>query len=355
MEALNKFKNLNDIREWAGLYNEYFIRRNNKLNYTFASILKIEELDSIFLELKEKIDFHKGDILVVGNDHTVYFDWWEADCISAHLTDGTKPVDWMKKRLLTSSLGAVFFQERESKRLKEEAEKIKKDNTQSEVLMDGKEKNALNQFKNINDIKEWANLYNEYFIHSNNKLNYAFASILKLQEIEQIILKLNQAISFEEGDIYVSGSSHKVYFDWWKADCISAYLTDGTKPVDWMKKRLLSCSYGQLFLQEKESKRLKKEAEKIPQGKVSKAGIIDENAGYVYVIRDMDTGLFKIGETSNWRRRFKELKVDDENIVLIQIKWVSNRFDVERYHHDLNKDFRLPQSEWFKLSKVPKI
>ena len=30
-----------------------------------------------------------------------------------------------------------------------------------------------------------------------------------------------------------------------------------------------------------------------------KAGIINETANYVYVIRDMETGLYKIGEKSN--------------------------------------------------------
>ena len=103
------------------------------------------------------------------------------------------------------------------------------------------------------------------------------------------------------------------------------------------------------------SEKLKKEADKIPSGKMVKAGVVNENAGYVYVIRDMDSGLYKIGETSNWRRRFKELKVDDVKIVVIQLKWVSNRFEIEKYHHDLHRDYRLPQSEWFKLSKSPMI
>ena len=86
-----------------------------------------------------------------------------------------------------------------------------------------------------------------------------------------------------------------------------------------------------------------------------KAGIISDTAGYVHLIRDMESGLYKIGETNNWRRRFKELKVVDEKIVAIQLKWVSNRLEIEKYHHYLYSAYRLPQSEWFKLSKSPNI
>ena len=46
---------------------------------------------------------------------------------------------------------------------------------------------------------------------------------------------------------------------------------------------------------------------------------------------------------------------DDEKIVAIQLKWVSNRLEIEKYHHDLYSAYRLPQSEWFKLSKSPNI
>ena len=86
-----------------------------------------------------------------------------------------------------------------------------------------------------------------------------------------------------------------------------------------------------------------------------KAGIINDTAGYVYEIRDMETGLYKISETNKWRRIFKELKVDDEKIVTIQLKWISNRLEIEKYHHNLYCAYRLHQSEWFKLSKSPNI
>ena len=211
---------------------------------------------------------------------------------------------------------------------------------------------AFRKFDDISYVHEWAKLYNEYFIRRNNELNMVFARILKTTDKEEI-LDLIHMSDLNVNDInYRSGMK---YGNWWSIDCKSAYLTDGTKPVDWMKKRLLQSSLGAVFFEERESKRLKKEADKIPSGKMVKAGIVNENAGYVYVIRDMDSGLYKIGETSNWRRRFKELKVDDVKIVVIQLKWVSNRFEIEKYHHDLHRDYRLPQSEWFKLSKSPMI
>ena len=179
-----------------------------------------------------------------------------------------------------------------------------------------------------------------------------FARILKMTDAEEIVDLLASSPRIYDDIEYKMDSN---YFDWWATDCKSAYLTDETKPVDWMKKRLLQSSLGAVFFEERESKRLKEEADKIPSGKMVKAGVVNENAGYVYVIRDMESGLYKIGETSNWRRRFKELKVDDVKIVVIQLKWVSNRFEIEKYHHDLHRDYRLPQSEWFKLSKSPMI
>ena len=69
----------------------------------------------------------------------------------------------------------------------------------------------------------------------------------------------------------------------------------------------------------------------------------------------MELGLYKIGETNKWRRRFKELKVDDEKIVAIQLKWISYLLEIEKYHHNLYSAYRLPQSEWFKLSKSPNL
>ena len=222
------------------------------------------------------------------------------------------------------------------------------------------EDQAHKKFDELSYLYEWAKLYNEFYIYKNNELNMVFAKVLKSDKEDAIELIFENRLTYDD----VQYDGEKNYGDWWGDDCESAYLMDGTKPVDWMKKRILKSSrtinketiyYGKDFFQKKEDERLKDEAQKIPSGKMVKAGIINDTAGYVYVIRDMDTGLYKIGETSNWRRRFKELKVDDEKIVAIQLKWVSNRLEIEKYHHDLHRDYRLPQSEWFKLSKSPII
>ena len=221
---------------------------------------------------------------------------------------------------------------------------------------------AFKKFDDPSYLYEWAKLYNEFYIYKNNELNMVFAKILKANKEDAIALIFENNLT--NGDAQYNPYNKKTYGDWWGDDCDSAYLMDGTKPVDWMKKRIIGSSktikketiyYGKDFFEKQENERLKEEAEKIPSGKMVKAGIINDTAGYVYVIRDMDTGLYKIGETSDWRRRFKELKVDDVKIVVIQLKWVSNRIEIEKYHHDLHRDYRLPQSEWFKLSKSPMI
>lgn len=219
---------------------------------------------------------------------------------------------------------------------------------------------AFKKFDDPSYLYEWAKLYNEFYIYKNNELNMVFAKVLKSDKDDAINLIFENNLTVSDVG-YFRGES---YGGWWGDDCESAYLMDGTKPVDWMKKRILKSSrtirketiyYGKDFFQKKEDERLKDEAQKIPSGKMVKAGIINDTAGYVYVIRDMETGLYKIGETTNWRRRFKELKVDDEKIVAIQLKWVSNRLEIEKYHHNLYSSYRLPQSEWFKLSKSPNL
>ena len=92
-----------------------------------------------------------------------------------------------------------------------------------------------------------------------------FARILKMTDKEEIIDLIHMS-DLNVNDInYRSGMK---YGNWQSTDCKSAYLTDGTKPVDWMKKRLLQSSLGAVFFEERESKRLKKEADKIPSGKM---------------------------------------------------------------------------------------
>ena len=76
--------------------------------------------------------------------------------------------------------------------------------------------------------------------------------------------------------------------------------------------------------------------------------------GYVYVIQDLDSGLFKIGYTKNPERRFDELGVG-LTAQEISCDYFDNARDVEKAAHKKYSDARLPQSEYFKLYQPPVI
>ena len=78
------------------------------------------------------------------------------------------------------------------------------------------------------------------------------------------------------------------------------------------------------------------------------------NPGSVYVIRDKDTGLYKIGRTGNMERRMRELGVG-KTAELISHHAVGDMVAVEKAAHERYKANRLPQTEYFKLSKPPFI
>ena len=67
--------------------------------------------------------------------------------------------------------------------------------------------------------------------------------------------------------------------------------------------------------------------------------------GFVYLIRNKD--IYKIGITDNLLRRFKQLKPDE----IINIVKCTNYQNLERKLHQKYKDFRIPQTEYFRLSK----
>lgn len=77
-----------------------------------------------------------------------------------------------------------------------------------------------------------------------------------------------------------------------------------------------------------------------------------EKSGWVYVIQDKTTGLYKIGRTKNIERRMKQLGVG-KSARLIQRKMVVDSYAVERTAHQRYKNSRLPQTEYFKLSSPP--
>lgn len=71
----------------------------------------------------------------------------------------------------------------------------------------------------------------------------------------------------------------------------------------------------------------------------------------VYVIRSaMDPTLIKIGETGDWSRRSRELKVGSKTALVCRFP-IERRKAVEKAAHRNLSDYRLPQSEWFRLSE----
>jgi hypothetical protein len=71
----------------------------------------------------------------------------------------------------------------------------------------------------------------------------------------------------------------------------------------------------------------------------------DTCLGFVYLVRNQD--LFKIGITSDLKRRMEELKPDE---IVNTIKCRNFR-DVERDLHSLFRGERLPQTEYFRLDQ----
>jgi hypothetical protein len=71
--------------------------------------------------------------------------------------------------------------------------------------------------------------------------------------------------------------------------------------------------------------------------------------GFIYVItNDNHPGLVKIGITRNVQQRFKQLQVQQHNIVACYE--CVNYDELEKQLHHLFKSRRLPQSEWFSFS-----
>ena len=67
--------------------------------------------------------------------------------------------------------------------------------------------------------------------------------------------------------------------------------------------------------------------------------------GFVYLIRNDD--IYKIGITDNLLRRFNQLKPDE----VLNVVRCSNFESLEKELHKKFKEFRIPQTEYFRLSK----
>jgi hypothetical protein len=70
--------------------------------------------------------------------------------------------------------------------------------------------------------------------------------------------------------------------------------------------------------------------------------------GYLYVIKDLQTSLTKIGITGNWQSRLRTLKVGKRTECRIVVKLNDNREWEKRLHRKYDK-WRLVGTEWFKL------
>ena len=79
-----------------------------------------------------------------------------------------------------------------------------------------------------------------------------------------------------------------------------------------------------------------------------------DSSGYVYVIQDLDSGLFKIGFTKKPDCRFDELGVGLTAQEFLY-DYFKNARKVEKVAHAKYAEERLSQSEYFKLYKHPVI
>ena len=70
-----------------------------------------------------------------------------------------------------------------------------------------------------------------------------------------------------------------------------------------------------------------------------------DSKGFVYLIRNED--IYKIGITDNLLRRFNQLKPDE----VLNVVRCSNYEILEKELHKKFKEFRIPQTEYFRLSK----
>jgi hypothetical protein len=86
----------------------------------------------------------------------------------------------------------------------------------------------------------------------------------------------------------------------------------------------------------------------------SASQVARSQAGTVYVIQDSQSGLYKIGITTNMPRRMRELGVG-KTARLVQQKQVGDARAVEKALHSRYSSARLPQTEYFKLSSPPSI
>ena len=72
--------------------------------------------------------------------------------------------------------------------------------------------------------------------------------------------------------------------------------------------------------------------------------------GYLYLLKNLILGGYKIGITTAPKSRFKQLSVGTKAELIGY--WEHNAYrELEKYFHKLYAEHRVPQSEWFDLSQ----
>lgn len=75
--------------------------------------------------------------------------------------------------------------------------------------------------------------------------------------------------------------------------------------------------------------------------------------GIVYVIQAQNTNQFKIGRTTNFHRRFKQLQsMNNQQLLIFKLINCYDAIATETSLHHKFKHFRRPGSEWFELPSI---
>ena len=197
-------------------------------------------------------------------------------------------------------------------------EAIKRSNTE-------KDKKRFDLLRKINDqknhiIKEDISLINSYYYWEFASISMGMLSILYYQKIKG---KDNSEIKQSDLDNWKRYKEEHFY----SGETRIQFIKIGNEIIDDFKKQITKEEDTNLDY-------FNLPTEEFPKGR-----------GFVYLIRNED--IFKIGVTINLIKRMAELKPDE----IIDVVKCSNYEKLERSLHKLYKNERIPQTEYFRLTK----
>jgi len=70
---------------------------------------------------------------------------------------------------------------------------------------------------------------------------------------------------------------------------------------------------------------------------------------YLYVIKNK--GIFKIGYTTNWKKRYQAYKTHSGFVELVYLTKQYNCFEIEHQLHNMFKEKRFGEGEWYNLNE----